>query len=1174
MKNPLLLTVLVSLLLPLGALAQSQIPAPPSAADIARAKTLGANAAGQAQSSAPTYASDGSVIRDTKGDVVTQSNNANALKDSIGAFKQIAGLADIEHVSSPGNKNRTGLANLSMVKTIDFQCSSSPPATPPRYSGGPVVFQVVSCNISTAGAGAVTLRMCDNPAKGSTCSEDADFGPAFDLPANQYTQRNNLKLGLGCNSTLACRITLSGTYSVGGSDQSLKADAQKAANNSLVTQLRTSVDNGSYAGQMQDTGPTLQACATASITGAEVAKNCPGAADVAPAGSAKCTGPRKCVKEATSTQNFSRSCTRTFPLTEKLTHSRYTQSATCTILESLAASTIPPAPTPVWTNTTTCSVPTTSMTKIGSSARLCTKPGATDSACSEYSTVESWIDLKEVSVTGVSASPAEVTGACDTNPLSETRVQSCEGNAWFGRTLPADQCAAQFINEGTGAPNGTTNEMDYTRKAGCGVCLTPVVGQTCYGAPQVKDEADTCGNMDLAGCTLSKATPRNFTGNGGLVSSQEETYACATQATSCVQWTTGEGDNNCLTSSSTFGLDELKQGPSAADGSLNNAMIAAAMLSSTAQGVEGTQAQATPKIFTGTDMRCSRATGGIGQLAGRNCCRTDIERPIGAQLTRAGCTMEDAKLSAARRSSYATYIGDICSSRLWFPRTCLERTETYCVFPGILPRLVQEQGRQQLAKMTATAGSLAKAPLNFSYYDAQGGSWSPAIKTNGVTVQAWQWPSYCAVPESAANKLLSDPSAKECAGVVSTWIAACDNPNGCGALPSQPSEGSSQWQLTALNPLENITTAVSHYAVVSGACSTQTQSCPFVVSAWPAGIGGHAVVTRDLNWSLFANEVITGGTPSSNVYQVNNIGDFMFKGFPTPGANGSALPATVRMDFSRDGGQTWTTIALPTNTPTTEVALAADIALVGQCEVATNACHFRATGTTTVTVKPWGSPEAPDCSGFTPGQLSMLDFGKMDLSEWLSSVMAKVQSQSQTQLAASATDQVNAFNSAFSQGSVKQSKPSSATFARAVPAEGFGPFSVKLVVSGVWPEITGDPAVDKDTVSAVEVDWDDCSVPEALVRVAPGQGSGFSAAHLFKAPDTMTCKGGNVKQNITHKVKITAYTTLSGKQIRSVSVENAWSKFPGGKGNNDNITEVITIQTPANGGPSSNAPPK
>jgi conjugal transfer mating pair stabilization protein TraN len=37
----------------------------------------------------------------------------------------------------------------------------------------------------------------------------------------------------------------------------------------------------------------------------------------------------------------------------------------------------------------------------------------------------------------------------------------------------------------------------------------------------------------------------------------------------------------------------------------------------------------------------------------------------------------------------------------------------------------------------------------------------------------------------------------------------------------------------------------------------------------------------------------------------------------------------------------------------------------------------------------WGTPQAPDCRGFTPEEFQFLDFGKMDLSEFFADIKTK-----------------------------------------------------------------------------------------------------------------------------------------------------------------------------------------
>jgi hypothetical protein len=1163
-------------LLTLSAAAQT---APPTLtnAQVEAAKAAAAAVSGTLSTQSLQVDADGRPVVDASGKAQTQTSSTNTLRDSLRTFQGYTGVEGVQQLASPGNAGRTGLVKLNVNATFDFQCGSRPSVN----SAGALVFRMSSCNPQAG----VTLQLCDKPASGGTCATDSDFQSPVVVPPNVFSQLGDMQLGLGCNSTNSCRITVKGSYTVGGNDTTLKQQAQTAAqqadDSTVAGSLRKAVTNGDYAGKMTEIGTPLKACADANEASMAngTASTCDGQQTVTVSNSQSqpaSDAPRQCLKQAVSEQTFTRSCTRTFPLTERITSFQYDKTATCALTESTETGTTvttdscAPTTDPA-TNTKTD--PRSGLTKVGQTDRTCSKTVPKDGAdvCVAWTWSEYWADTSAGTVLSQTASPSAVTGACDTNPLSETRTSMCQNNNWFGRTLAASECMVQMVDGSTGQSAGIAVELSYADKQGCGFCLTPQVGETCYGAPSQTDPADSCAGAQLDGCSLKTVAPRNYTGDGGLVSSQEETYECHTQTTTCVQWSRGEGDNT-LSTNMTLGLENVRTGPSTADGSLNNALVGAAVLNSTAQGVEGPQSPAVPLIFSGAEMRCKRATGGIGQLFGRNCCSTDIERPISGTLTRSGCSLDDARLAAARRSHYAHYIGDYCSRSMRFPRRCLERTETYCTFQGILPRIVHEQGRVQLAQIAASGigADVQRTPMSFNYYDSDAGSWSPEVLVNGVRVRAWQWPSYCANPELASQKLLSDPSAKDCPGVVSTWFAACDNASGCGTPPAEPEDGSSTWALHVLDPLQNVTTAVSRYAVVTGACSPSSQNCAYTVAAWPAGVGGKLVVSRDMSWPLYLNEQQGSANVSAQAYQMNNIADLMFRGYSTPGMATGALPATVRLDFSRDGGQTWTTHQLPTSLKAQEFQLPdSDVKVNGYCDATTNLCGFRFTGTTTVVGKPWGSAENPDCSGFTAGQLSAMDFGKMDLSEWLSTVLDKTKTPTGSSLVEQATKEFQGYNSVFSSGgtvTAKSSAPRAANFARAVPSEGFGPFNVKLVVSGIWPEITGDPAVDRDRVTRVDVDWGDCSVKESLSAVAPDQGTGFSGVHRFEAPNSYACLG-NPQHNVTHEVKLTVYTTLSGVQNRVVQVENAWATFPGGKQNNDYVGSSATAQ------PSTTPPP-
>lgn len=344
--------------------------------------------------------------------------------------------------------------------------------------------------------------------------------------------------------------------------------------------------------------------------------------------------------------------------------------------------------------------------------------------------------------------------------------------------------------------------------------------------------------------------------------------------------------------------------------------------------------------------------------------------------------------------------------------------------------------------------------------------------------------------------------------------------------------------------------------MAAGACSTTSYDCSYQVSTWPAGRGGKAFVAKDLSWLVF-------GTAD---YGYAYLGDLVVRAKPANTTAPTILPSTVPLDYSQDGGRTWSTFSLPTGTPTTSYSLAgiADVQVTGQCDLSANICSVHVTGPVVVTAKPWGSPQGPECSGFTPGQLSVLDFSKMDLSEWTASITPTISASSGAgDLVSKASAQFEQFNSRFSAGQVQSTAPVSSNFARIAPTQGFGPFDVRLVVAGYWPETSADPAQNVDAVQSVMVDWGDCSAPETLLPVSPSDGVGFRGTHRYVRSDTYACLG-SPSANVTHGIKITALTSKSGKQKQTLSVQNAWSNFSSdaSAGANAIVPIVTTISAP------------
>ena len=98
----------------------------------------------------------------------------------------------------------------------------------------------------------------------------------------------------------------------------------------------------------------------------------------------------------------------------------------------------------------------------------------------------------------------------------------------------------------------------------------------------------------------------------------------------------------------------------------------------------------TLQIFKGTDRRCHKDSFGID-----NCCDNT------AYLQQ--CSNDEQETVRRRDQGQCHEVGQYCSAGSILG--CRERTKTYCCFSSMLGRIVQEQGRQQLARDWGTPQS-------------------------------------------------------------------------------------------------------------------------------------------------------------------------------------------------------------------------------------------------------------------------------------------------------------------------------------------------------------------------------------------------------------------------------------------------------------------------------------
>lgn len=1214
MKHKLKLTFAALLLGLSGALTAAESSSSDSAM-LTTAKEVGATAVGQDRS-AETDENGNTKCQDENGNDArcdskgakpkTQKTSEKSQEDDLASFKKMTGLREVEQTSSPADESQTGSATVTTENYFDFNCRLARAGN--IFNAGAVGFKFENCVLTSLAQGTVEIRtaqfsLCDRGLKSDICTKPAQFTLPATLQNGAWVNHSLGQIGMGCDSKGQCRVTLKRSATHGGNDQSLKEDAETANSNSaLASNWRAQGQSEEYQNQKAATTEQLSDCGAAG--------NCEaingGIQEGAPSNS--CSDVSTCLRYAEVVSNYNRTCERAFPITERTVTRTYNAVASCDIVESSdpavpASSSCPSGPpagyTQVGRTRDDCEAaqppPPTDTNGDGVVDANDVQPppptGGDQCAVKRYTAY--YVDLSQVTESAPAYGPYPPAGsdeaACDLRVNSGTRFNSCQ--EWYGRTEGA--CTVYFTDDSGASTHGEGGEVDYTQRNGCGFCVKQNVSATCHADPAavgsdgaVDQVVDSCEKTDLSGCVAVSAEPIKFSSEGGKVVAQRETYACEKVSRQCVEWSPTGSDERCTKQEAAKGTDDMAEYRSSSGDSLTRAIQDSAQMESVAMGQENGSTIDKPGIYNGRDMRCRRPVGEVNERFTPNCCAADLQRPPEGVTDEDACTMAEAELAAARRSSYTHFVGEYCSRRFSGSTgeegdeqtnmntgdRCIRQTETYCVFDSVLARLVQEQGRPQLDALAASSagGAVHDAALRFGYLDEPpvapdlAGGWTPPVVSNGVAVAAYRWPHYCATTKGAMDALANNVPGGDCAPVVSTWFAACDLPGGCGALPDDPSDGALHWRITSIDPLTRKTTAISKLAVVTGACSPTSLECDYTVSTWPAGSGGRATVTRDLRWPLFGPQPAPGGTPAPVSATMSGIGDMMFRGYPAAGATGDRLPESVRLDLSRDGGATWRSYGVSPSRPNERQHLVDDIVVMGNCDAASNHCEFRAVGTVAVEAKPWGTAIQPDCSGFTAGQLAVLDFSKMDLGEWTAKVMKENGVSVDTAgIAARAPAEASASKANYDANLTTANSPSSGNFARAVPAEGFGPFTATLQVSGYWPQVTGKPELDTDRVTSVVVNWGDCSESESLP--ASSTGIGFEGKHLYQAPAqegaggyVHACLGGNLERNLTHKVTLTVTASGTGSHVVSLDVINVWARYDGSDGaNNANVNTTL-----------------
>lgn len=719
-------------------------------------------------------------------------------------------------------------------------------------------------------------------------------------------------------------------------------------------------------------------------------------------------------------------------------------------------------------------------------------------------------------------------GSCiryDINYVSNLGSTTCTGSA----PINSNTCVKSLLTSAT----DKCNDDFY------GTCIDETFTEVCQAG-----SAPRCNNDNK--CSFSAKKCVNFD-QDGLCIEEEQTYNCVEDSTECALF---ENTETCFDPD---GLEpKVNITREAGPDSENLAKVVAAtaltselakdtlscptnttsadQCSNAGSATSAPTTELTPRIFNGTLRVCQYGVG-LGRFLGSDtCCKIGLADQkgkfklgciFGSLAAGCNCTESEVELSAARASNRAVYVGTICTQRikLGFIKFCIKNGDYYCTFNSIMAKVVQQQGRAQLASMTQS-GALnpTTRTLQFPYYsNTDQGVWSTPVSSNSITTRGYSWPKYCSNRSLFEAKIEQDASALySCPTVEQTYFAICEKAGGCTKLPTDPRLGDGDYQIAYRNPESTGVAAATSLVTMDGSCQN-LGNCNYTVGTL-TDASSRALFTMDLDFMLydFLGAVYQIGSqpgidptktfdttaqkpaicnkfsffPQCDTFRAGqeiNSGKISYQAIVL-NEKPAQLPATIPIAFSTDSGKTYNIRTIPTNIPiSSPIRLSNDpeVFLTGGCDSKTMRCQYKSSVRLTVRQKPWGFANGADCSGFDLEQFQLLDFGKMDLSEFISSIKPTLPDTSK--LAQSAASDAQAFLELFTDPgdtTAKANNPGGyavlnlskreqlmgSRLGTAAPKT-----TVRLTATNFWPRKGENPAGDI-TVREVRVDWGDGNV--------------------------------------------------------------------------------------------------
>ena len=398
----------------------------------------------------------------------------------------------------------------------------------------------------------------------------------------------------------------------------------------------------------------------------------------------------------------------------------------------------------------------------------------------------------------------------------------------------------------------------------------------------------------------------------------------------------------------------------------------------------------------------------------------------------------------------------------------------------------------------------------------------------------------------------------------SVEFAVCTTASGCGSLPNNISDtmpDNGGWEFFSLPSSESAQKFLTRNVAVNGSCSGN--NCTWQVTS--LGENGYQdVVTSQASWQIFTapvdNKKIAHPGYTPIIGEIYTTGGLEFRPYQYDSSN-PPQDNKIKVMYRSSSVDAWATATLPNSITHDSPLTLGDAKIWGQCNVGVGVCNFNVAQSIKIIAMPWGSVDSPNCAGFTPAELQLIDFSKIDLSEYTNSLKKQEFSkQQEDNLSKQAQASAQSFKQNYQTGEpVDNPSPVSNQVVSVSPTSGVGgsqqnPFTVTLYSSSNFPQyypyaVCGFPATNNNTneITAISINWGDGSPVQNISSTKIIQAQGYEYANqvpcTYSAPEyvvTHTYNAPAAQKTTTMPITVELTTKNNGIQTTSVTVQNIW----------------------------------